>query len=625
MALEIILVTFFVVNIGIECWDIVELVLSSKSLDYFLDPFNFLDWIHFTFMGLTIGWWFRMINLVSAIQMKTSYNILLDPTSSMRPFLTNAAEEHAYLHFQDQIKDISQKLTTYTTFAGISSTLFVFRQLKSLDFQERIGLVTRTLTAASSELLHFFILFGLVFFGYAVVGTMLFGHQSELMSTLSQSCMTLLILLLNFDTTKFFASFVHASEEWVVMLYVWTYVLICFFILLNIFLAILVDAYAEVKMQTENAGGLGHDVLQIFNHQIKRVMEPTHMFMSNQRALVLLEQLKSELETTIRKSEEIELNQGKLPTTFLKINKKLRQKTVLVPGGANIMPVHIAKMLHRVSAHASEVGVASGTVGEDGISDKEMQEAEMKSPRAHSIVHRLEGSRLVWDFMKRFGETLQERQEQRTSEISELMALDTAKRQIAAMLQIGDLKRMVRGNEQPRDLRSPGEYQGVLSVTVVEAQDLPSMDVIRGCDAYCILSIENQPHRVFETEIVMRSLNPSWNEEFLWEINELTPMLDIAVVDYDRATSHDIVGNIHIDIQRLRPGQESDEWYDVILSNRREKKWGHESSKRTCLRIKCLRADRIETDASLGLPVSPPYPESTLTSIIQTITCTCHW
>ncbi|KAJ1489839.1 hypothetical protein T484DRAFT_1778913, partial [Baffinella frigidus] len=66
---------------------------------------------------------------------------------------------------------------------------------------ERLGLVTRTLAAASGDLLHFFMLFGLVYIGYACVGQFLFGHQFEGFSDFKNSCITLFVLLLSFDPT----------------------------------------------------------------------------------------------------------------------------------------------------------------------------------------------------------------------------------------------------------------------------------------------------------------------------------------------------------------------------------------------------------------------------------------
>ena len=56
--------------------------------------------------------------------------------------------------------------------------------LKSLDFQERMGLVTRTISRAAEDLTHFMLLVGIIFFSYVIVENLLFGHQYEVRRSL---------------------------------------------------------------------------------------------------------------------------------------------------------------------------------------------------------------------------------------------------------------------------------------------------------------------------------------------------------------------------------------------------------------------------------------------------------
>ena len=80
---------------------------------------------------------------------------------------------------------------------------FVLRLLKALDFQPRMALVTRTISSAFSDLLHFIALFAVIFFGYVIAGYLLFGHQFQSFSTLAYSCQFLVLVLLSFDPTQF--------------------------------------------------------------------------------------------------------------------------------------------------------------------------------------------------------------------------------------------------------------------------------------------------------------------------------------------------------------------------------------------------------------------------------------
>ena len=81
--------------------------------------------------------------------------------------------------------------------------LFVLRLLKALDFQPRMALVTRTISNAFMDLIHFVALFAIIFLGYVVAGYLLFGHQFQSFSTLGYSCQFLILVLLSFDPTQF--------------------------------------------------------------------------------------------------------------------------------------------------------------------------------------------------------------------------------------------------------------------------------------------------------------------------------------------------------------------------------------------------------------------------------------
>lgn len=149
----------------------------------------------------------------------------------------------------------------YSLFAGLTVMVFILRLLKSLHFQERMGLVTRILAEAWVDLFHFIILFLLVFVGYACVGYVLFGHQSQAFSNLSDSCMTLFFILVSFDATMFLQEWSHSSMEFAVHIYLWSYLIIVMFILLNnIFLAIIVAAYTKVKEDSDGMSIFGMSI-----------------------------------------------------------------------------------------------------------------------------------------------------------------------------------------------------------------------------------------------------------------------------------------------------------------------------------------------------------------------------
>jgi hypothetical protein len=143
--LEIIVLAMILVNICMELFEFAQACMEFRALEYVVDLFNFIDWLHFIFLILTVSHWGYFWQLSSQFDIPESFSILHDVTTEARPFLTDAEQEHAFLVFLDRLGAISDVFAMYAIYSGISVLLFVLRILKSLDFQERMGLVTRTI------------------------------------------------------------------------------------------------------------------------------------------------------------------------------------------------------------------------------------------------------------------------------------------------------------------------------------------------------------------------------------------------------------------------------------------------------------------------------------------------
>jgi len=65
-----------------------------------------------------------------------------------------------------------------------------------MDFQPRLGVVTRALQLAAPDLLHFFLVAGSVFLCYCVMGFLIFGNSLPWFATLGTSINTCFEMLL---------------------------------------------------------------------------------------------------------------------------------------------------------------------------------------------------------------------------------------------------------------------------------------------------------------------------------------------------------------------------------------------------------------------------------------------
>lgn len=74
------------------------------------------------------------------------------------------------------------KLAWYYALNGINILLLIGRVLKRMDFQPRLGVVTRSLALAGPDLIHFCLVCGMVFVGYAMMAHLIFGNTISVSS-----------------------------------------------------------------------------------------------------------------------------------------------------------------------------------------------------------------------------------------------------------------------------------------------------------------------------------------------------------------------------------------------------------------------------------------------------------
>jgi len=97
-----------------------------------------------------------------------------------------------------------------------------------------------------------------------------------------------------------------------------------------------------------------------------------------------------------------------------------------------------------------------------------------------------------------------------------------------------------------------------LKVHVMEATDLPPMDLNGTSDPYVKVYLMPDKKKKFETKVQKKSLNPVFNETFDFkvpykEIGGKTMVL--AVYDFDRFGKHDIIGKIEVPMNSIDLGQ----------------------------------------------------------------------
>ena len=109
-----------------------------------------------------------------------------------------------------------------------------------------------------------------------------------------------------------------------------------------------------------------------------------------------------------------------------------------------------------------------------------------------------------------------------------------------------------------------------LHVRVVEANDIPKMDLITDTDAYCILRTGSETRKTYTCQ---NCKHPRWNQEFHFNVSSPTVgSLGITMRDED-VFKDDNISYIDIPYCSLPTGQVIDQWYHMTPF-RRVKKGG---------------------------------------------------
>ncbi|XP_054160441.1 synaptotagmin 1-like isoform X2 [Oppia nitens] len=108
--------------------------------------------------------------------------------------------------------------------------------------------------------------------------------------------------------------------------------------------------------------------------------------------------------------------------------------------------------------------------------------------------------------------------------------------------------------------------QATLAVGVLQAEELPGLDMSGTSDPYVKVYLLPDKKKKFETKVHRKTLNPVFNETFNFKVpyaEITTKTLVFAVYDFDRFSKHDQIGEVKIPLNQIDLAQTIEEWRDL--------------------------------------------------------------
>ncbi|GAU99133.1 hypothetical protein RvY_10176-2 [Ramazzottius varieornatus] len=103
---------------------------------------------------------------------------------------------------------------------------------------------------------------------------------------------------------------------------------------------------------------------------------------------------------------------------------------------------------------------------------------------------------------------------------------------------------------------------GTVTVKVFRGYGLRAADLNGKSDPYCVLQLVNAR---MQTQVELKTLDPEWNREFTFPVNDIHAVLDVTVYDMDQDKKSDFLGRIAVPLLKIHNRERR--WYALKDQN----------------------------------------------------------
>ena len=252
---------------------------SERYCDYWQDGWNYIDWAQVILTLFLSCFWFWIYfdtQEVTAEYVNSGHNS------------TDNTERNRIVWELDRI---GNDVAIYRTLAVLNLFVLMLRFFKAFLGQPRLAIITRTFAVAASDLFHFFIVFVCLFFTFVFAGMFIFGQHLYNY----HSVHTAMATAFNALTGEYEWEEVEAVDLNLAIIWWWVFMLLMYLVVLNMLLAIVLNAYNTAKHTATRRVTCWKQVLDAIQENV-----------AGCRGSIKLEQIQDILEDFMESSEDPE-------------------------------------------------------------------------------------------------------------------------------------------------------------------------------------------------------------------------------------------------------------------------------------------------------------------------------
>lgn len=222
-----------------------------------------------------IGFWNAIdwISVSSAIQLLVRWIYMVQKIHGISEFMEGGdlsiagswASEEDILEYHSRVEDACLYSHSVRRLLAVYLMVISARCFKAFNANRRLAMVTQTLAQAAMDILHFGLVLLAVIMSFVTSGIMLFGEELQEFSHFDRAINTCWRLILgDFDWEGLYS----AATRPIAGLWFVSFSILVVQIMLNMFLAVIMDVYTQVKSQSCDAKTLPAQAKEMWYHMV---------------------------------------------------------------------------------------------------------------------------------------------------------------------------------------------------------------------------------------------------------------------------------------------------------------------------------------------------------------------
>lgn len=195
-----------------------------RKIYYILSAFRVLDLLSFGFAITSLIYWLMFV---------------IEAMENNKPLPYN----HNNIDYIDNFRDLSNIKMAYMNYCSVTILIYTLRAIEDLQYAGNLRILISAIFASQEDIIYFLIIFMTLLIGFAGMGNFAFGEYEDNFSSLPDSMLACFIIIMgNFDVSTILQEDLVSGT-----IFVFSFMILFSYILLNIFLAILATNFAASK------------------------------------------------------------------------------------------------------------------------------------------------------------------------------------------------------------------------------------------------------------------------------------------------------------------------------------------------------------------------------------------